>query len=77
MNSADRLAKVFKGYFDVIVLMPPCSQVKGCFKYLIPWIIEYRLSSHVPVSKEKFLEDADHAAEGGRFNSFRPGTLGH
>ena len=66
-ESADRLAKVFKGYFDVIVLDAPCSG-EGMFRkqpdamdYWVPIILV-----NVLVFKEKFLEDAvTMLAEGG------------
>ena len=54
-ESADRLAKVFKGYFDVIVLDAPCSG-EGMFRKQ-PDAMDYWVSIilvNVLVSKEKF-----------------------
>ena len=67
-ESADRLAKVFKGYFDVIVLDAPCSG-EGMFRKqpeaMDYWSTDY--PSQCASLQREILEDAvTMLAEGGR-----------
>ena len=67
-ESADRLAKVFKGYFDVIVLDAPCSG-EGMFRKqpdaMDYWTLDY--PSQCASLQREILEDAvTMLAEGGR-----------
>ena len=67
-ESADRLAKVFKGYFDLIVLDAPCSG-EGMFRKqpdaMDYWSVDY--PSQCASLQKKILEDAvTMLAEGGR-----------
>ena len=67
-ESADRLAKVFKGYFDLIVLDAPCSG-EGMFRKqpdaMDYWSLDY--PSQCASLQREILEDAvTMLAEGGR-----------
>ena len=67
-ESADRLAKVFKGYFDLIVLDAPCSG-EGMFRKqpdaMDYWSLDY--PSQCASVQREILEDAvTMLAEGGR-----------